>query len=197
MFEYLLSFIAPHHCYHCQKSGDIVCHDCKKYIMRQRFVGCVRCGPRCRRAQHQGLPYSSIHCLLWRRGIVKVLIDAYKFQRARAVGEVLADLFHELAPALPDNAVIVPTPTAPRNIRRRGYDHMKRVARRFARQRELPYLPLLVRRSNVTQHFAATAKERRMQAGGFFRVRGEVDTGVTYIPSLPPLGPFASMAHTA
>lgn len=181
MLDTLLSLIAPHHCYHCQKTGEIICRDCKKYITRQRFTGCVRCGSRCRRAQHQGLPYSSIHCLLRRRGAVKVLIDAYKFQRARAVGEVLADLFHELAPALPDNTVIVPIPTAPRNVRRRGYDHMKRVARRFARQRHLPYSPLLVRRSNITQHFAKTAEERRAQAGSFFAVRGEIDPRVTYV----------------
>lgn len=74
---------------------------------------------------------------------------------------MLAELLDERLPELPRDTHIVPIPTAPRNIRRRGYDHMLLIARALARCRNMPVTPLLVRRNNVTQHFAPDAKARR------------------------------------
>jgi predicted amidophosphoribosyltransferase len=66
-------------------------------------------------------------------------------------------------------------PTAPKNVRFRGYDHMALVARALAKRRGWTVSTALRRRSNVTQHFAKTATERRRHAKDFFEVRGSVN----------------------
>ena len=76
--------------------------------------------------------------------------------------------------------MVVPVPTAPTNIRKRGYDHMLLVARQFARRRGLRVERPLVRQANVTQHYARSAAERRKQAQQFFRARG-VRADVPYL----------------
>jgi len=101
--------------------------------------------------------------------MVARLIDDYKFHRVRAVSGVLARLLDELLPEYDASTVVVPVPTAPTNIRKRGYDHMLLVARQFARRRGLRVERPLVRQTNVTQHYARSAAERRKQAQWFFR----------------------------
>ena len=100
------------------------------------------------------------------------LIDDYKFHRVRAASGVLARFLDELLPEYDTSTVVVPVPTAPANIRKRGYDHMLLIARQFARRRGLRVERPLVRQTNVTQHYARSAAERRKQAQQFFRVRG-------------------------
>lgn len=184
MFDAVLSIIAPHRCYGCQKTGSVLCSVCKKHIMKQRYVGCVLCGGRagvdncCKRHR---FPAQRTHCLLAREGVASSVIDALKFQRTQAAAAVLAELTDELLPELPPNSVIVPVPTTPRNIRRRGYDHMRLICRQLSRRRRLPLRALLRRRNNIVQHFATTAKQRRSQAKMFFKSVGRIDPETTYI----------------
>ena len=57
------------------------------------------------------------------------------------------------------------------------------IARALARRRNIPVTPLLVRRNNVTQHFAPDAKARRQQAKEFFALsrRFVVDPKANYL----------------
>ena len=107
-------------------------------------------------------------------------IDALKFERKRAVINDLVDITDELLPQLPANSVLVPVPTTPRNTRIRGYDHMKLICRQLGRARRIPVEQVLQRRNNVTQHFATSAKQRRLQAKEFFRVAGNIDPSKHY-----------------
>jgi predicted amidophosphoribosyltransferases len=107
-------------------------------------------------------------------------IDALKFERKRAVINDLVDITDELLPQLPANSVLVPVPTTPRNTRIRGYDHMKLICRQLGRVRRIPVEQVLQRRNNVTQHFATSAKQRKLQAKEFFRVVGDVDPAKQY-----------------
>ncbi|QJU10595.1 ComF family protein [Candidatus Saccharibacteria bacterium oral taxon 488] len=171
----LLSYIAPHYCYGCGATGSLLCRSCLEAVKRSRHQVCVICGQPCANGnacRRHALPYRALDCVLWRRGAVARLIDDYKFHRVRAASGVLAGLLDELLPEYDVSTVVVPVPTAPANIRKRGYDHMLLVARQFARRRGLRVERPLVRQTNVTQHYARSAAERRKQAQQFFRARG-------------------------
>ncbi|MDO4781275.1 MAG: ComF family protein [Candidatus Saccharibacteria bacterium] len=184
MIDRLLSLIAPHHCYGCELEGLVLCDNCKKYIISRPYEGCVVCervvsaGNLCSRHR---LPYRQLYCVGGRRGALRRLIDDYKFHRVQAVDEVLASLLNESLPELPAVTVIVPVPTTAKNSRKRGYDHMQRIARRLSRLRGVPVHPLLCRRNNVTQHYAKTAAQRRKQAAEFFEVVGAVSSKTPYL----------------
>ena len=186
MFDRLLAIIAPHHCSGCGKIGQILCQKCKNYITNRPYTACVVChapsGVVNLCSRHR-LPYRNAWCVAERTDTVQKLIDQLKFERKRATYSVLAELLDERLPELPRDTHIVPIPTAPRNIRRRGYDHMLLIARALARCRNMPVTPLLVRRNNVTQHFAPDAKARRQQAKEFFALsrRFVVDPKANYL----------------
>ena len=171
----LLSYIAPHYCYRCGIAGSLLCQSCLEVVKQYRYQLCVICGQPCvsgNVCRRHTLPYGALDCVLWRRGAVARLIDDYKFHRVRAASGVLARLLDELLPEYDTSTVVVPVPTAPTNIRKRGYDHILLVARQFARRRGLRVERPLVRQTNVTQHYARSAAERRKQAQQFFRARG-------------------------
>lgn len=170
----LLSYIAPHYCYGCGATGSLLCRSCLEAMKRHHCQVCVICGQPCANGnacRRHALPYEALDCVLWRRGAVARLIDDYKFHRVRAASRVLARLLDELLPEYDASTVVVPVPTAPANIRKCGYDHMLLIARQFARRRGLRVERPLVRQTNVTQHYARSAAERRVQAQQFFRMR--------------------------
>ena len=171
----LLSYIAPHYCYGCGATGSLLCRSCLEAVKQHHCRACVICGQPCASGnvcRRHAPPYEALDCALWRRGAVARLIDDYKFHRVRAASGVLARLLDELLPEYDASTVVVPVPTAPANIRKRGYDHMLLIARQFARRRGLRVERPLVRQTNVTQHYARSAAERRKRAQQFFRARG-------------------------
>ena len=179
----LLSYIAPHYCYGCGATGSLLCRACLEAVKQHHCRVCVICGQPCANGnacRRHALLYEALDCVLWRRGAVARLIDDYKFHRVRAASGVLARLLDELLPEYDASTVVVPVPTAPANIRKRGYDHMLLVARQFARRRGLRVERPLVRQTNVTQHYARSAAERRKQAQQFFRARS-AQTDVPYL----------------
>lgn len=183
MLDRLLSYLAPHHCYMCGLAGTLLCDNCKIYIIKRRFTGCVVCGRTKQTCRCRGQDWRDVllYCGFERCGAVRQLIDDYKFHRVVAADGLLAELLDKALPGLPENTVLIPVPTAPANVRRRGYDHMRRVALKLAKRRHLPCQGLIRRRSNVTQHFAKTAQQRRRQAQQFFMLYGKVSPDVTYL----------------
>ena len=148
-----------------------------------RYTTCVLCDRRPKYGNYCGrhhFPVRRIYCLLRRKGAVLRAIDALKFERKRAVINDLVDITDALLPQLPTNSVLVPIPTTPRNTRIRGYDHMKLICRQLGRVRRIPVEQVLQRRNNVTQHFATSAKQRKLQAKEFFRVVGNIDPAKQY-----------------
>ncbi|MDO4773872.1 MAG: phosphoribosyltransferase family protein [Candidatus Saccharibacteria bacterium] len=184
MFDRLLSLIAPHHCYGCGYIGAVLCDNCKNYIIKHPLRRCVVCdmssadGNLC--ACHR-LPYQQVYCVAARQGALRAIIDAYKFHRVQSADIALAELLDVVLPSLGKHAVIVPIPTTAKNSRKRGYDHMLRIARQLGRLRGLSVQSLLRRRNNITQHYAKTAVQRHKQAADFFEVAGSVDKTATYL----------------
>jgi predicted amidophosphoribosyltransferases len=147
------------------------------------YTTCVLCDWRPKYGNYCGrhrFPVRQIYCLLLRQGAALQAIDALKFERKRAVINDLVNITDALLPQLPTNSVLVPIPTTPRNTRIRGYDHMKLICRQLGRARRIPVEQVLQRRNNVTQHFATSAKQRKLQAKEFFRVVGDIDPAKQY-----------------
>ena len=85
MFDTLLSIIAPHYCYRCHKIGGILCIDCKKYIISQKYEICVLCGQSLKNGnlcKKHKIPCDMIWCFTKRTGVAAKIIDDYKFKTA-------------------------------------------------------------------------------------------------------------------
>ena len=184
MLDKLLSWVAPHYCYNCSFAGTNLCHDCKNYYTEMSFDRCLVCqiatnhGNLC---PDHTLPYQRAWCVSTRDETIGRLIEDLKCKRTFSAHQPLADLLDDRLPALPDGTVIVPIPTAPRNIRLRGYDHMQLIARQLARRRGLVVDNALSRQNNTVQHFAKSANQRKEQAKTFFQIRHTIDPGVNYL----------------
>ena len=184
MLDVLMSFIAPHHCCGCGKTGLILCDSCKYNIVFETNPRCLVCH---RPTNAMWLcsdckaPYERAWAVGERCDELKALIDKYKFQRVRSAYKVLAELLSEALPSLPSNAIVVPIPTISSHIRQRGYDHTLLIAKYFARLRKLNCQQLLLRSSQNTQQKHANARQRQNQAKNAFIVSEQLNPNITYL----------------
>ena len=112
--------------------------------------------------------------------VLQQLIDAYKFERAKACHRPLADLLASCLPDLPTETIVVPIPTISSHIRQRGYDHTLLIARRVAKMKGLTLDPVLLRRT-ATKQRGATRKERIAQAKEAFALKSTALPGRPYL----------------
>lgn len=166
MLDTLLSPLAPHLCCGCGKTGSILCDSCKHDNAEEPYIGCIMCGTndnidgicvKCRQFADRGW------CVGLRSGVLRKLVDDYKFERMRSASRTLASLLDDKIEQLPSTTIVVPVPTIPSHIRQRGYDHAALLAKAFARQRELAYRSYLYRETATSQRGAARV-ERVAQA---------------------------------
>ena len=112
------------------------------------------------------------------------LIVAYKeearFGLARPLGRLLADVVGQLLQNwMPSGAApvaLVPVPSAPAAVRRRGQDHVLRLARASAaelrrRGRDVTVEPLLRQRRGVVDQSGLSARDRSRNLDGALRAR--------------------------
>jgi ComF family protein len=161
MLDRILAIISPHSCKGCGEVGSSLCQRCIFNIIEDKSSSVQK----------------DFYSVGPRRGALKKLADDYKFKGEREVALIFAELLDKALPQLSKDTVVVPIPTASAHIRQYGFDHMKLVARRFARRRQLPSSALLLRTNNQTQHFLKK-REREEAAKTAFRLK----TGVQ-IPS--------------
>jgi len=93
----------------------------------------------------------------------------YKFGRARAAAELLANNLHETLPYFGPDVVVGYVPTATRRLRQRGYDQAELIARGFAKRRGLSCRRIVTRLSQ-TRQVGATKKQRQTQLRAAFVV---------------------------
>lgn len=164
-------FIAPTSCLSCQKSGDLLCPDCRKTAPITRAETCYRCNKlspqgktctSCRSSSHLfGVTVASYY-----DGAIKELILAFKFNRAHNAATIGARI---LAPKLKtgDYDVITSVPSAPARYRERGFNQSALLAAALAKQLGLSYSPLLGRLHHQEQ-IGAGRQERIQQIKGAF-----------------------------
>lgn len=183
MIDRILSYIAPHLCCGCGKTGTILCDNCKYDIVIDKSLRCISCGVPllslgvCNRCV---VPYARAWCVGERSGVLQRVIGGFKFQNVYAAYKPLADLLLDTLDELPAETVVVPVPTTAGHIRERGYDHTALLARRVAKIRQLTSRSVLCRVTTTKQRDASRA-QRIAQAKKAFAVRGYIDTTVPYL----------------
>lgn len=184
MIDQILKYIAPHHCYMCQKIGVILCDSCENYIIEEVQNDCIRClkpsyDGICKQCRST-VSYTKAWYVAKREHTLQKLLDDYKFERVKAIHSALGRLLDARLPLLPAQSVVVPIPTASKHIRVRGYDHIRLVARWLASQRNMTHSPLL-QRKNQTVQLGNTAANRIIQAERAFYCPSPLDPHVIYL----------------
>lgn len=182
MIDKLLQIVAPHHCYSCAKLGQPLCQDCKYDIADEANDVCVVCATPSLDGICAGC--TTTYDRAWyvgdRSGVLKDLIDGYKFERVKSTAYPLGDLLDMRLPVLPRNSIIVPVPTIAPHVRARGYDHALLIARRLGALRNLPVTSLLRRRDSFVQR-GKSKRERFDQMRQTFECMKPLSADVVYI----------------
>jgi len=183
MLDGLISAIAPHLCCSCGEIGAVLCDNCKYDISLEYFGGCLACGAP---AAPKGVcktcitPYSRAWCVGERSGVLRALIDDYKFYNSYASHRELASLLAGCIGVLPSECIVVPVPTVSSHIRQRGYDHTWLVAKRLAKLQGVSAKSLLRRRTSTAQR-GQGRKQRTLQAKEAFECRHALSPDTTYL----------------
>jgi predicted amidophosphoribosyltransferase len=152
----------PHICISCGKAGGILCGCCKNYIISDSPRACLACGawlkndvcPRC------ALPFSEQYCLGRRVGVLRRLIEVYKYHAVRAASFELAEMLGTL---IQTEYTLVPLPTIRKHIRERGFDHIGLICK----QMPFPVAKVLVRAKQTVQVGADRATRQRQAATAY------------------------------
>lgn len=199
-FSNVLDLIAPHSCRGCGRLGNILCGCCKNYNISLALNLCARCKQPIKKC-HCKVP---VYTFAWREGLLRDLVEEYKYQSIRATAPVLADF---LDATLPDNlgttsntpascapktsdsttslspVTIVPLPTIPRHIRERGFDHTLLLAKKLSKKRQNFSVESLLIRQESTVQVGANEQTRKKQARSAYALKkdAKLSPNTTYL----------------
>ena len=177
LIDRLLNLVAPHICKGCGRLGAALCGRCIFNILQTQFRRCLMCyreldvkdfteyGDLCSTCARTSL-FIRAYAVGPRAKTLQRLVDDYKFNSERGAAQPIAKLLAQTLPDnLPPDLTVVPLTTVAKNVRERGFDHMKLACRKLARARRLPFAPnVLARMNNLTQHFLKNPAARRDNA---------------------------------
>ena len=177
-FSGVLDLLAPYSCRGCGRLGGLLCDCCKNYNMRQKVKIC----PRCKIELKECNCDVSVLGVAYREGIMVRLVEEYKYKSIRKTADILAEmLIKRLEGMIPwRETVIVPLPTIARHIRERGFDHMKLLSKKIAKQTGGAERMILVRK-NKTVQVGASETQRKKQAQKAYEAQGIADREKTYL----------------
>ena len=179
----LIDTLIPHYCCSCGEIGRVLCDYCKYDIINEPFGRCVTCmRPTARRTHLCGdcaQPYTQAWCVGERSGPLKDTINKYKFDSVRQAAAVLAELLDDVVPIFPHDICVVPVPTIATHARQRGFDHIVRLAKRFAHIRGYAYQAPL-HRTDKSHQQGSSRSERIRQAKRAFSC-DSLDSSVHYL----------------
>lgn len=184
MIDTLLAFIAPHHCYGCNKIGYSLCDNCKYNIISEPYSQCIICqkpaGAQSAVCTECKVPYQRAWCVGERTDELQRLIGGFKFQNVKAAYRPLAELLDATLPELPAETIIIPVPTVASHIRSRGYDHTLLIARHLAKRRKLQVDTSLERATNTSQR-GSGRRQRKIQAKAAFTCNKSLNPDTPYL----------------
>ena len=182
--KWWLDLVAPYTCRGCGALGTVLCECCKNNMFRVRAAVCPSCKMRlaegekvCARCE---LPFERLAVVGWREGLLKRLVEEYKYQGVRELDAVLAELVGTAIGEVGENVVVVPLPTIGRHVRQRGLDHTWRLAQEMARREGWKCQRLLGRAKDTVQVGTKQAA-REAQAREAYEVIGRLEAGQVYL----------------
>jgi ComF family protein len=179
--EGLVRFLAPHECLVCEKEGSLLCELCSVSEINPVPERCYRCLAKskdsavCRKCRPSS-PLKFVWVTSEYEGIAKELIRLFKFERAQAAHETVAELMSDTLPFLKPDTIITYIPTATSRQRMRGYDHSRLIAKRLAKLKNVRFRSLL-ERSGQSRQVGSTRKQRVAQAAEMFRLKEDIAQG--------------------
>jgi len=175
MLSQVFAFLAPHSCLGCGQEGTLLCRECCPTAVKYLPARCYKCRiPNPLNAVCVQCRINSSLGHVWiisdYAGLLRTVFQRYKFERARDMAGVLAEIISNAVPPLPKGTIISFVPTATSHVRERGFDQAKELAKAFARQQNLQLYPLLYR---LGQHHQVGADRatRLEQMQNVFRPR--------------------------
>jgi ComF family protein len=166
------------------RPGSLVCWDCFRNIELLAGPACARCGLKVEGAlTHDFLcgvcradppAYERARVAGRFRGVLRVLLHAFKYEHGVWLCRDLTDLLHgcvltHFAPAEID--IVLPVPLAPVKRRARSYNQAALLARELAARLDRPCLPAVLQRlRNTPSQTRLSAAARRANVLGAFAV---------------------------
>lgn len=88
----LADFLCPYSCISCGEVGKVLCGCCEKYITMSHVDNCLTCGGELINnvCGSCSLPFNQQFCLGPREGLLKKMIEIYKYNSVRVCGSHLA-----------------------------------------------------------------------------------------------------------
>ena len=161
----MLDLFAPNFCMCCGKIGNVLCDDC--FDKRFPVITKQECDNR-------------LWCTGERLGLLKRMINEYKYNCKRDLAIVFAKAMDNVLPRNLIDVSIVPLPTIDRHIRVRGFDHCLLLARKLAELRGYEVERLLTRKNDYVQ-VGASKNDREKQARSAYEINGMVNTNRNYL----------------
>lgn len=167
----ILDLVAPHSCRGCGALGSVLCERCKKYNSESILKICSRCKKSILKCHCQAPVYAAFY----REGLMKDLVEEYKYHSVRATASILAEMLSltipENFPSESDthNVSVIPLPTVPKHIRERGFDHTLLIAKELGLIRKWKVEQALLRNKNTVQ-VGADEKTRKLQATSAYQI---------------------------
>lgn len=195
----ILDLLFPNCCMACGQDGAYLCERCSQLLVMRPPV-CVVCakmvpagertpaGRTCVHCQSKSSVYAFFSPFLFEEKIVRDLVYALKYKRARAIGEFLgtrlADYIRRYGILLPKGALVVPIPLHKSRERTRGFNQSELIALGFIEKAGKDMLRLeskLLKRAKKTKpqtELSGTDREFNMQEAfqveDTERVRGKI-----------------------
>ena len=182
----ILTYIVPTPCVECgcaltiantEFMGIPLCRRCFAHITLLEPPYCKECGIPLISEQHICLRCREVAPIITNRslfeytGIIRNLVHHYKFGRRRAIARLFAyylfERWHREWPTIP----IVPVPSTPRNIKKRGWDQTRLLLQEMQRYGKVPHR-LLLRRQSARAQKELSRVERLQNAQKLFFYKG-------------------------
>ncbi|MFF5444368.1 phosphoribosyltransferase family protein [Streptomyces sp. NPDC012888] len=186
----MTGLVLPAECAGCGRGGSVLCTRCREALAGPGG------GPVRPRAAPAGLP--GVWAAAAYEGVVRAVVLAHKergaLPLAGALGGALAAAVRgggragpTAGPPCGPGPVLVPVPSAGRQVRARGHDPVRRIAAAAAAElrsggARARVVPVLALGRAVADQAGLRARERRENLAGALRVRGRVPGAVAGLP---------------
>ncbi len=173
VIERLVSLVAPHHCFICGQTGDLLCVWCRLDAFELLPSRCYSCysatenSAVCQKCRHVS-PLKHVWIRTEYEGAAKKLVQVYKFEQARSAALLLAQFMKEAMPYFSHDVLLIPIPTATSRIRQRGFDHAQLIAKSLNKNSGLQCSRALKRIGQAKQVGQRRAQRKAQLAGAFY-----------------------------
>jgi competence protein ComFC len=135
-----------------------MCRECQGKVVFIKGRRCIKCSVSliseakiCTRCREREYYFTQNYALCEYRDTIKDLIYFYKFKAKRTLCFFFAELLYKYLSLKKTKYLLIPVPSMQHNVRKRGWDHMRLIARVLHNRYRIPVLSCLKRKGWITQ----------------------------------------------